>query len=120
MQKRNRSWGPFVHLISTVRQIFRYKATESGEKFVIGTLNKDDPDAGLVTMGKDITGDGQPDLVISEWKGGANCCLVLHPFEIGKGFRKIATVDAEFGDQGPHFVHRGKGPIIDQVPACRS
>ena len=40
---------------------------------------------------------GQPDLVISEWLGGANCCLTLHIFEIGPTFRKIADIDAEFG-----------------------
>ena len=84
------------------------KATRKGEKFFIGTMYKDDPDAALVKMGMDITGDGQPDLVISEWLGGANCCLMLHIFEIGPTFKKLGTIDAEFGDSGPHFVHPDK------------
>ena len=62
----------------------------------------------LVKMGMDITGDGQPDLVISEWLGGANCCLMFHIFEIGPTFRKLGTIDAEFGDSGPHFLHPDK------------
>ena len=84
------------------------KAKNKGEKFFIGTMYKDDPDAALVKMGMDMTGDGQPDLVISEWSGYANCCLTLHIFEIGPTFKKLGTIDAEFGDSGPHFLHPDK------------
>ena len=40
--------------------------------------------------------------------GGANCCLLFHIFEIGPTFKKLGTIDAEFGDSGPHFVHPDK------------
>jgi hypothetical protein len=98
----------YFEILRDKKLLYRRQATERGEKFVIGTLYDDDPDAKLVAMGRDITGTGQPDLVISEWSGGANCCLTFHIFEIGKRFRKIAQVDAEFGDVGPHFVHLEK------------
>jgi hypothetical protein len=100
----------YFEILKEKRNIYRQQATENGERFVIGTLYKDDADAKLVTMGRDITGDGQPDLVVSEWKGGANCCLAFHIFEIGRRFRKIAEIDAKYGDQGPHFVHLDRGP----------
>ena len=100
----------YFQILKDQKVVYRQQATANGERFVIGTLYDDDPDAALVTMGKDITGQGQPDLLISEWKGGANCCLILHIFEIGTSFRKIADIDAEFGDQGPHFVHLTKEP----------
>jgi len=100
----------YFTILKNKKPVYRQQATENGERFVIGTLLDDDPDAALVTMGRDITGDGQPDLLISEWTGGANCCLILHIFEIGSSFRKIADIDAEFGDQGPHFVELSKGP----------
>ena len=100
----------YFEILKDTRSIYRQQATENGERFVIGTLYKDDSDAKLVAMGRDITGDGQPDLVVSEWTGGANCCLIFHLFEIGTKFRKIADIDAEFGDQGPHFVHLDEGP----------
>jgi hypothetical protein len=99
----------YFEILRDKKSVYRQQATQNGERFVIGTLYDDDPDAKLVTMGRDITGDGQPDLVISEWLGGANCCLTLHIFEIGPRFRKIADIDAEFGDQGPHFVRLAKG-----------
>ncbi len=100
----------YFEILKDKKSVYRRPATENGERYAIGTLYDDDPDAKLVTIGSDITGDGQPDLVVSEWLGGANCCLTLHIFEIGTRFRKIADIDAEFGDQGPHFVHFDKLP----------
>jgi len=100
----------WFQILKSGKEVYRQQAKENGERFAIGTLNDDDPDAVLVTMGRDITGNGQPDLLISEWLGGANCCLILHIFEIGASLRKIAEIDAEFGDQGPHFVQLTKGP----------
>jgi hypothetical protein len=100
----------YFEILKDKHLVYQRQAEDNGAKFVIGTLYDDDPDARLVTMGADITGDGQPDLVVSEWSGGANCCLTLHLFEIGKRFRKIGAIDAAYGDQGPHFVHlKGRG-----------
>ena len=100
----------YYEILQGGRRVYVGRATENGERFAIGTLYDDDPDAKLVAMGRDITGDGQPDLVIAQWSGGANCCLTLHLFEIGPRFRKIGDIDAAFGDQGPHFVHLETGP----------
>lgn len=52
-------------------------------------LNGTDP-----YSGHNITGNGVPNLVISNWTGGAHCCHFLDIFELGKKFRKIITVEA--------------------------
>lgn len=44
--------------------------------------------------GRDITGNGSPNLVISNWTGGAHCCHFIHIFELGKKFKKLATIQA--------------------------
>ena len=62
--------------------------------------------AELIAMGRDITGRGVPNLVVSEWSGGAHCCLSFHIFEIGKEFRRIAVLDALDND-GAHFEKIG-------------
>ena len=98
----------YFEILKNDKRVYLQKARHKGEKFFIGTMYKDDPDAAFVKMGMDITGDGQPDLVISEWLGGANCCLLFHIFEIGQTFKKLGTIDAEFGDSGPHFIHPDK------------
>jgi hypothetical protein len=98
----------YFEILKSDKQVYLQKAKRKGEKFFIGTMYKDDPDAPLTKMGMDITGAGQPDLVISEWLGGANCCLLFHIFEIGPTFKKLGTIDAGFGDSGPHFLHPDK------------
>ena len=98
----------YFEILKNDKQVYLQKAKRKGEKFFIGTMYKDDPDAPLIKMGMDITGAGQPDLVISEWLGGANCCLLFHIFELGPTFKKLGTIDAEFGDSGPHFLHPDK------------
>lgn len=49
---------------------------------------------GAVPMGSDLTGDGIPDLLVSEWTGREGCCFVIHVFEIGQEFRELARVEA--------------------------
>jgi hypothetical protein len=98
----------YYEILKDNKSVFRQKAAHKGEQFFIGTMDDKDPDAPLVRMGADITGAGQPDLVVSEWSGGANCCLTIHIFEIGSTLRKIGTIYAKFGDTGPHFMHMDK------------
>jgi hypothetical protein len=106
--KANDGSDSYFEILKNDKTVYIQKAKTKGEKFFIGTMYKDDADAALVKMGMDVTGDGQPDLVISEWLGGANCCLIFHIFEIGPTFKKLGTIDAEFGDSGPHFIHPDK------------
>jgi hypothetical protein len=98
----------YFEILKNDKRVYSQKANRKGEKFFIGTMYKDDPDATMVKMGMDVTGAGQPDLVISEWLGGANCCLTLHIFEIGPTFKKLGTIDAGYGDSGPHFLSPAK------------
>jgi len=86
--KANDGSDSYFEILKSDKRVYLQKATRKGEKFFIGTMYKDDPDATLVKMGMDVTGDGQPNLVISEWLGGANCCLTLHIFELGPIFKK--------------------------------
>jgi hypothetical protein len=44
-------------------------------------------------MGRDITGDGKPNLVVEQWTGGVHCCTFFYVFEIADQLRYIATLD---------------------------
>ncbi len=109
----------YYEILKDGKSVFIQKAARKSEKFFIGTMYDNDPDAALVKMGMDITGSGQPDVVVSEWSGGANCCLTIHIFEIGSTFRKIGSIDARYGDAGPHFIHADKdrksGGLLIQI-----
>ncbi|MGH7925583.1 MAG: hypothetical protein ACREQH_13445 [Candidatus Binatus sp.] len=94
----------YFEILKDGKRVYSQKASGTGDKFFIGTMYPDDPDAALVKVGTDITGNGQPDLVVSEWSGYANCCLTLHIFELGPTVRELGAIDAQFGDSGPHFL----------------
>jgi hypothetical protein len=77
----------------------------NGHRFFIGSDHDEDGKEECSTpIGMDITGDGQPDLVIREYTGGAHCCSLFHIFEIGNNFRHIQTIDLEdFNDYNEGF-----------------
>ena len=50
----------YLELLKDQKGVYRQQATHYAEKFVIGTLYGDDPDARLVTMCQDVTGDASP------------------------------------------------------------
>ncbi|MEI8206402.1 MAG: hypothetical protein WCG03_05945 [Kiritimatiellales bacterium] len=66
-----------------------------GHRFEVGTRFGVEEIENTAPIGTDITGDGQPNLVISEYTGGAHCCHDLHIFEIGRNFRHIQTIELE-------------------------
>jgi hypothetical protein len=77
----------------------------TGRRLYIGYMYGDEESSKLIAMGSDITGRGVPNLVVSEYTGGAHCCLSFHIFEIGKEFRKIGVLDAKHSDLA-HFEER--------------
>jgi hypothetical protein len=72
--------------------------SKRGYEFRIGSLYEDEKKEIANKIGTDITGAGQPDLVISEYTGGAHCCLFLHIFEIGSKFRHVQTISVLHAD----------------------
>ncbi|MBI4042483.1 MAG: hypothetical protein HY391_03295 [Deltaproteobacteria bacterium] len=71
-----------------------YEESEVDHHYYFGnnfdeTLNGTDPHSG-----RDITGNGLPNLIVSNWTGGAHCCHFLQVFELGKKFKKLVTVEA--------------------------
>ena len=53
-----------------------------------------------IRMGDDITGDGEPNLVIEHWSGGAHCCFDYYIFSIGDDFRLLDIIETQHGCKG--------------------
>lgn len=71
-----------------------FEEAEIGNHYYFGNnfdQASDGPDLDSI---HDITGKGFPNLVVSNWIGGAHCCHFLHTFELGKKFKKLVTVEA--------------------------
>ena len=80
----------------------------SGYRFEI-----EEPGDSAWVIGDDITGDGQPNLIVSEWTGGAHCCSLVHIFEIGSNFRHIQTIDAKHGPSPRFFKNLDDRPDLE-------
>lgn len=72
----------------------------ASEQFQIGKNFFHDPG---IPVGTDITGAGKPNVIVSDWSGGAHCCFTLRVFELGEEFKEIAKIDAGHSD-GAKFV----------------
>lgn len=71
----------------------------------VGALVADDPDERFLAPGHDLTGDGHPDLVVTGYSGGVNCCLTYYMFELEPKFRSLGKVQLGDDDhESPHFV----------------
>jgi hypothetical protein len=82
----------------------------------VGALAADDPDERFLAPGHDLTGDGHPDLVVTGYSGGANCCLTFYLFELEPKFRALGKIQLHDDDhQSPHFVRLKPGAGVQIV-----
>ena len=79
----------------------------TGYSYAIGYALQEDqsPDSVRLKVGDDLTGEGMPDLLISEWSGGAHCCYTFYLFQLGTEFRKIQSLPLQDADESA-FVRR--------------
>lgn len=61
-------------------------------------------------VGTNLTGNGLPNLVVSTYSGGANCCTDVHVFDLGEQFRHVARFDARHAE-GVEFADLDKNGI---------
>ncbi|MDD4976400.1 MAG: hypothetical protein PHY93_18725 [Bacteriovorax sp.] len=73
-----------------------------------GSLKAKDP-----YSGKDLNGNSIPDLIITQWTGGAHCCHYLTVFELGHKFRKLITVSGGSSGFGISDLDGDKIPEIE-------
>jgi len=92
--------------------------TQTGYSFSLGyALDHDQsPDSVPVQPGTDMTGEGIPDLLVTEWSGGAHCCYSFHVFRLGGEFKKIQTIPVFDADESA-FVQRPGIPGLVLVSA---
>jgi len=104
-------WKGYFEILQGGHRVYIPGFYSGGSLIRLGQIDEDSKANSLIAMGKDITGNGTPNLVVSEWTLGASCCSVSHIFEIGRKFRKIARIDGNWikftdldGDSRPEIV----------------
>lgn len=84
-------WGCF-----TVERKGQQLHSEVGLAFEIsGTAERRQWNPQAAPAGTDLSGDGVPNFVVTEWSGGAHCCFLLKVFAAGEEFRQVAELDLE-------------------------
>lgn len=63
---------------------------------------------GPLALGKDVTGDGAPDLVLMGFRGGS-CCVWIEVFEIGRRFRVLGGLNLGRADHSYFSDVNGDG-----------
>ncbi len=62
-------------------------------------------------VGADVTGTGNPNLVVKEYSGGAHCCTSFEVFSLGSNFQKLVTIESADCD-GAHFQRQDNGGYV--------
>jgi hypothetical protein len=101
--------------VGTILEIFRKGENlffVSGGSFDDPGEERDPEEDSLPPPGSDLTGEGQPCLVVSEWSGGAHCCRTYYIFQLGDTFRIIDKIEAEHGDVSFEDLDENGIPVI--------
>jgi hypothetical protein len=87
-------WDCVVESVEVLRDGQRVYAQNGQLHFWIGGVLRDEEGGEhVIAMGRDITGDGVPNLVVRQWTGGMQCCLVLYVFDLGEEFQRISVLE---------------------------
>jgi hypothetical protein len=73
------------------------------EHYTLGQPSESDFDTPRIANGVDITGRGHPNMIVSEWTGGAHCCRADYVFELEPEFRLAAQLEGA-DDDSSHFA----------------
>lgn len=98
-----------LRVVSGGKAVFQ-RTDDNGGGYTLGQKADAETGAKAIPNGKDITGRGYPDMIVSEYTGGAHCCLIEFVFELEPKFRLLARIDAEDDDLS-HFAdldHNGR------------
>lgn len=96
-------WDCVVESLEVLKDGQRVYAQNGQLHFWIGGVLRDDEGGEhVIPMGRDITGDGVPNLVVRQWTGGMQCCLILYVFDLGEEFRRASILELH-QDESTYF-----------------
>jgi len=91
------------------------QSVDSFQTFTLGQKEDAQDNIAAIPNGTDVTGRGEPDMIVSLFTGGAHCCTIHYVFELGPQFKLLATLD-DTNDDLAHF-ERAKDGHYDYVTA---
>jgi hypothetical protein len=96
-----------LQVMSAGKVIFR-RTEEFPEAFTIGQHADSQYNFPTIANGTDVTGRGHPDMIVSQYSGGAHCCMSHFVFELEPEFKLLATLN-DADDDLAHFQRAADG-----------
>jgi hypothetical protein len=84
------------------------QSVDSFETYTLGQPGDAQDNIAAIANGTDVTGRGQPDMVVSLYTGGAHCCSIHVVFELQPTFKLLATLN-DSDDDMAHFERLADG-----------
>ncbi|UWZ86029.1 hypothetical protein [Occallatibacter riparius] len=85
--------GACFQVLKRGKIVFR-RTVWSNTAYMIGQPGSTSDQVPAIRNGADLTGRGHPNMIVSEWSGGAHCCLSHYVFELEPKFRLLAKLEA--------------------------
>jgi hypothetical protein len=92
------------------------QSVDSFETYTLGQPGDAQGNTPAIANGTDVTGRGQPDMVVSLFTGGAHCCTSHYVFELGPEFKLLATLN-DADDDLAHFERDRKDGRYNYITA---
>jgi hypothetical protein len=83
-------------------------ALDSYQSFTLGQAANAEYKVSTIANGTDVTGRGNPDMIVSLYTGGAHCCTIHYVFELAPAFKLLATLN-DTNDDMAHFERLSDG-----------
>jgi hypothetical protein len=84
------------------------QSVDSFETYTLGQPDDAQDNIAAIANGTDVTGRGQPDMIVSLFTGGAHCCSIHFVFELQPTFKLLATLN-DSDDDMAHFERLADG-----------
>ena len=101
-----------------------FREAESAKHYYLGQPAERKWKIPFIENGRDVTGRGHPDMIVSQWSGGAHCCTTHYVFELEPDFKLIATIDdrdysvAHFERDDGHYIYKTADWTFAYWPSC--
>ena len=99
--------GACVQVTSAGKTVYS-QSVDSFETFTLGQPGSAHDNIPVIRDGTDVTGRGQPDMIVSLFTGGAHCCTMHYIFELAPQFKLLATLN-DSNDDMAHFEREADG-----------
>lgn len=91
-----------LQVVQSRKTLFQ-RTNDNNGSFTLGQKASEDGSIQAIPNGTNVTGDDRPEMIVSQWTGGAHCCRLDYVFQLRPEFKLLATLDAKDTDDA-HFA----------------